>query len=208
MERDNEREIWRLRWEYLKRSKLYKAYCEWMREKREKPDPPMPESLRTEVDKEQKEPEDLGLLNFSEWNFAHFGDVHNTSFEDWWQSRDEEEDVSDYSQLVEDDFDMCVKHFKVQNNGREPSLEEFRSHFVRRFKTSFSYVYLKVHATNTVTNLKEQFGEIVKERQKHPFCTYSKGCEHTRHETRRGLTSHIFLSGLLCNSQRAILFPS
>jgi len=25
---------------------------------------------------------------------------------------------------------------------------------------------------------------------------------------REGLTSHIFLSGLLCNSQRAILFPS
>lgn len=45
--KSNKKEIYRLWWEYLKRSEDYKEFCEWFREKRKNPDIPIPDKFKS-----------------------------------------------------------------------------------------------------------------------------------------------------------------
>jgi hypothetical protein len=158
---EKEKEYWRLWWEYLKRSERYRVFYEKVRE-REKRGFSAPESF-TEVDEDLAEGNkrlSYGLLA----NYLEFGDIHNTTFEDWFRFRSTAQSVKDYGHLFAIDLDDYVQGFKGVH-GQKPSLQELKRHFVKLFRQP-PYVHIRVNiAGDTITNLKGQFGQIVKERK-------------------------------------------
>lgn len=176
-------------WECLKRHKGYKAFCDQKR-KRQAENPSLPEAKETHQDKYQHSLfEDL---------FERFGDIYNTSFNNWWKDNKEKIretvtgdnvqfvfervtpllrvvrvekaeskpnlPIQDYSQLIQNDFDKCIDSLKRHNQGREPTVHEFMSAFLRKINVfSPNHVFLKVDFTQDTDILKEEFAQIIKE---------------------------------------------
>ncbi len=69
----NEKETYRLWWDYLERSKAYKLYLEWWGK-----------DVCLDISPEEIDQIERIEGNLSDLSFF-FGDVHNTEFEDWWQ---------------------------------------------------------------------------------------------------------------------------
>lgn len=88
----SEKETYRLWWEYLKRSEIYKAYCTIV-----------PRAIKIVGKKHGSLPKTIEKLMLSEYpfqendimvdlfpeymqrNWEHFGDIFNGSFDDWWK---------------------------------------------------------------------------------------------------------------------------
>jgi hypothetical protein len=141
------KELWRLRWEYLKRSDNYSQYCEV-------------------VNNSDFIPEDDCLWSLLRANYQIFGNPNEESFENWWKSnrrysvkdeylshlRKDGKDVVDYASLIATDMNSFSKRFKTP-----PSLDEF----IRSFSDHLKYVrwlYLRVNVLGV--NDAEIFAQI------------------------------------------------
>lgn len=96
-----EKEVYRLWWEYLKRSDSYKAYCESefpvriVQSKRRKPVKNITYKIYTKVLVKNEEkiisetvPQNEFLLFWNmERNWDTFGNIFKTSFDDWWKKK-------------------------------------------------------------------------------------------------------------------------
>jgi hypothetical protein len=158
-ERTTKEEYFKLRWEYLKRSGEYKKYCEWKRFGGKKPDC----EWANAANQGQKE---LTMLDYCEFNYSFFGDIHENSFETWWENRPRH--IFEYGAIVENDIDKCIENFK-KCEGREPSLEEFKTKFVGKIKDHY-HVYLRINLVAAdVKELGAVFENILKERKTDGF---------------------------------------
>lgn len=85
----SEKEIYRLWWEYLKRSEKYKIYCNYMHEfskiKIKKGKTNSPTALKKPI--KPTLTVDLNILefNYMQRYFNNFGDIFIDSFDDWWK---------------------------------------------------------------------------------------------------------------------------
>lgn len=126
----NEKEYYRLWWEYLKRSDSYQRFCNWFRERKKDPNFPLPEEFKKTKN---------GVAHF----VAHYrsfvsADCGDFTFEDWWKWKKEaiEKDkdwrrknlVHDFCTFIEKDIHSFINDFK-RENGREPTLLEYRDSF-------------------------------------------------------------------------------
>lgn len=165
------KEIYKLWWEYLKRSDDYKEFCEWMRKKRINNKIPVPDKFKK--DSKGNAPKEL-------INFLTFHDIHAFSFDEWWEIHKERLDykktyhnllkpIEDYANFIEGDFDDCIESFK-RYEGREPSLKEFKKYFCQLLKQRSSmFSYFMVTITEDKSVLKNEFNKIISSQRKKPY---------------------------------------
>ena len=160
MSQTRSKEAYRLWWKYLKRSEMYKDYCE-LKRTRETSSP----LYQLYKDDDQK----IAAL---ELNYTVLGDVHRVSFEEWWGRLSDHmqyfqgspEPIWDYKEFVEGDMDDCIQSFQKEN-GREPSLLEFKQYFPLWMATlSPATLRLFVDVTAAPTkSIKGTFAKVLKE---------------------------------------------
>ena len=85
---DEQKEFFRLWFEYIRRNEIYKEFCEWYRESQKHENFPLPEKLKnlppTGVD-----PSLFSRLKPYIRLLSTFSDVYVVSFDDWWTSQKE-----------------------------------------------------------------------------------------------------------------------
>ena len=88
----HEKEVYRLWWEYLKRSEAYKAYCSLVpiamkriRKKHGSLKNTLTKLMSAEYPFKQTDPMSLLFEDYMWRNWEYFGDVFNDSFDDWWK---------------------------------------------------------------------------------------------------------------------------
>lgn len=184
MENLSDKEVYRLWWEFLKRSKDYKLYCELRRN----PSNRQADSNPRKNDSEQEIPEKK-LVSF-EHIYTLFKDVHADpnngqawSFANWWKNQESIlnkisenrtlKPVRDYRESVNRDMDECIKWFKARY-GREPELSEFRTAFPDYLKSLLPpKIQMEVDITRDETGvLLKHFNRILLEEKDAPFLSY------------------------------------
>ena len=88
----SEKEVYRLWWEYLKRSEVYKGYCslvpkamKLIGKKHGSLKNTLTKLMLTEYPFERRDPMSLLFKDYMWRNWEYFGDVFNDSFDDWWK---------------------------------------------------------------------------------------------------------------------------
>jgi len=156
MKHDKEKE--RLQWEFLKRNKDYKEYCEWQRAKTKNSKLALPDKFKPEMGPVQ----DLNPIGLT---FGKYGDIHKSDFESWYF--DYYEDDKNGTQIPYKDLhlgavddisgvDPSMKYF-MRNTfiyiidkckrifGREPSLLEMADFLCAQMRMEREFQsYLKI----------------------------------------------------------------
>lgn len=175
-----EKEVYRLWWEYLKRSQHYKAYCDAEPQAIkivEKKDGtystaimnPKTKKLTT---KKVSYDQFLHLWNMQR-NFDAFGNIFKTSFDNWWKKRKIKKELP---VLVLNAPDVCAKlpYFVEQYNdlkkpnGENPSPAQVLELLT---KSEFNYIFLAVPMVGNVTmeEISKQIASIRMKYNKQPF---------------------------------------
>ena len=151
-----DKEMWRLRWEYLKRSDNYKHYCAMVND---------PDFI----------PDDDLLWSCLRANYRIFGDIYKDKFKDWWKTerryavKDEYlshlringEDVVDYSSLIVDDMNNFRDRFNAL-----PSLDEFIQAFSDHLK-NVRWLFLRVNILGVnESDIIKQIRYVIKKKEK------------------------------------------
>lgn len=180
-----EKECYRLWIEYLKRNDNYKDFCNTLREKKKNPSLSIPEKFKHLV---------------YPANYYMFGDIHNKhwTFEKWWKLYKERASfhddfpvesyisrkilgvkdefipkgiVEDYADHLQSDIDVCIEQFKFYNQGREPTLNEFRELFLNELKGGqlCKYITIRIDPRGKSTqDILNQIRKLIKEKRKNP----------------------------------------
>ncbi len=154
------KEIYRLWWEYLRRSDFARNFQAWAKEKRFNPRKELkfnwdlfPEKCQTTLTKNGKAVAKRALYRYFWELILSTGD--EGSFEKWWDSFRKQIDrssspdwvsVDAYLNWIDDDFDRVISVFKKLKK-REPSLEEFRERFIDDLLLNPRFL-VSVHITN------------------------------------------------------------
>lgn len=168
MVKDCDKNLYRLWWEYLKRSDRYKKYIAW--------------EEKVEQDKQLSIPKELMSYHDSLWWTArNFGNVHKNKFTQWWKDeqnnklpcpitltfRENNLRIVDYREVIDRDIKKIYRKFKKEI-GREPSINEL-THNIKMYmnKKSAERLYLLINfqfdATDDITRL---FHDVLKKRKK------------------------------------------
>ncbi len=153
----NDEEVYRLWWEYLRRSKNYKEFCDWMIAKRKDRSRPAPDKFN---------PKKNGELKHILFTFLCFRDIYSVSFKEWWKWFKKNAESNEFRVLsgikaevlseqmrssmvtasarsnraakvkvtteavtnAEYYFDRCIESYK-ELHGKEPKLREFKKFF-------------------------------------------------------------------------------
>lgn len=156
-------EVLQLRIEYLKRSKLYKELCEFLRINK---DVNFPKDL---PDKFQGK---VGLLA----TYMMFGNLHSASFsiegaifvhQRWTKlfNAAAPSPVIDYSGIISSEIDSLIRRF-VATHGREPTLIEFRDYFTEAMEKG-GPLYLRIDAgDHDMKTLVLEFKKLVRKHRR------------------------------------------
>lgn len=152
------KEFYKLWWEYLKRSKIYLEYCEWMRGDIDQ--------VSDELQKKQY------TLGFSVHRI--FGDVHTDDFETLWARRTvkgglfyksgSNPTISDATEYILCLFDMVERKFQGQN-GRVPTIPEIRGLFQKALNEDTRFVFKKVDLYSDKSEVKIGIQKHKKDKQ-------------------------------------------
>jgi hypothetical protein len=153
-----EKELWRLRWEYLKRSDNFARYCEMAND---------PDFV----------PDDDLLWSYLRSNYRIFANLYTENFDDWWKSnrryavkkeyltplRTNDKDVVDYALLIADDMNEFRKRFVTP-----PSTDEFIKAFSNHLK-AVRWLYLRINILGvSELDIVSQMREIMKKKKQSP----------------------------------------
>jgi hypothetical protein len=169
-EKVTEKEIYRLWWEYLKRSDDYKHFCDWLRKQKDGIDSELQENIALFKDGKAHP--------FTHLIYA-FKNVHTISFDEWWEWRKLElKEIKKNRQRVaigshfvnfKSDFQHCVDDFK-KAEGREPSIYEFKTLYINRIKNQPYRLIIEVNiASNKTDVLKKEFDRVIRTKKKDPI---------------------------------------
>jgi hypothetical protein len=172
-----DKDIYHLWWEYLKRSESYQLFCAWHRERKEKPDLPLPEKLQAAA----KDPSEHPLT----YLFNVFLDVHAEAyhgqpygFEVWWDRQkhliqaiqnaaENDTRVRDFGRVVHDEMQSAAERL-ARCEGRPPSFNDFKGFFRKQLGQSMPprlYLEIDLTAPETGPLLKEINEFILKEKK-------------------------------------------
>lgn len=156
--RYDDRKVFSLWMEYLKRSKGYEELCNEMRGQSSLPLLPVPERYKGKE----------GLLV----NYLIFGDVYRKSFEELWFSRElwKEIGAGPTPELVSmaDEVDGHVEAYRLEH-GREPTLAELRAEIS---KDPYRYIRLNDNRVDPDSAMKAFLSlqhEFANPQEEHPF---------------------------------------
>lgn len=160
--------LYRLWWEYLKRSDRYKKYIEW--------------EEKVEQDKQLSIPKELMSYHDSLWWTARsFGNVQKNKFSQWWKNEQANKlpcpitltfttnslPIIDYREVIDRDIKKIYRKFKKEI-GREPSINEL-THNIKIYmnEESSEQLYLLINFQfNTTDDITRLFHDILKKRKK------------------------------------------
>ena len=180
MNQDEQKEVYRLWWEYLKRSEDYKEFCGWMRKKREDRKTPVPEKFKPKLDKKG------GKINHHiVLTFMGFGDVHAYTFEEWWDwmkekmEEREQNKIHCWPKAIENYLvwyiETCIDSFETDKDGQGLTLEDvkrgLKKHFVehvKRFDPGSLFLMIDP-AKGKTKELCEEFKQIIIAKKKDPL---------------------------------------
>lgn len=186
---DKEKEFYKLWIEYLKRSDDYKKFCEILKHNKnlkKKKNPPLPIPGKFKHSR--------GYIG----NFYIFGLIHDKqwTFEKWWKRykgkaffhngfpvddyisrwvlgvKEEfkpEGIVEDYVNSLQSDMDICIRKFKSYNQGREPTLSEFKEYFLNELKDGNLSQYITIRIDprgETTDDILKQIKKFIREKRK------------------------------------------
>ena len=161
-----DKDVHQLWWEFLKQSDDYRLFCQWMQNRREDPQTPVPEKLLNRFGDFDDHP---FHQIYSIFNDLHADTYHGRpyGFEVWWERHEkllkrmeiaqkENTPVIDFGERLAKDLDRLLVRLR-QARGREPTARELRDHFVAQYTQSVPpKVYLSVDLTH------EELGEVMK----------------------------------------------
>jgi hypothetical protein len=156
---DDQKETYRLWFEYLRRNDDYREFCEWYREHQKDKSLPLPGKFKARLSQ--------GLDPYM-MLISTFSDVYNTSFDEWWERQKvrlkrifknrERGPIEDYmvgEPSLEDDLNHCIDAFK-QSEGREPSANELKTNFLQFLKRkSDETLFLRVDMSYQQKSIKD-----------------------------------------------------
>lgn len=162
------KEIYRLWWEYLKRSERYTEFIEWWNRKG---DTPLPEPLKEFHD--------------SFWHtYLNFGNVHSNNFDEWWKDQLDTphlpspykpyfsatgKNIVDYRDNIGRDIRIVNRKFKKEI-GREPTWKELSLN-IRNYMDYWvgerMYILIEFQHASTEQVVKE-FRKFLSDRKKDP----------------------------------------
>ena len=142
METISEKSIYRLWWEYLKRSDDYRKYCLWHRRRREEPGLPVPQKFQGRDGSMES--------HIFYYIFGVFLDVHADeyrgrpySFDVWWERQKEilkargrpaqTLTINNYGETVQKHLQTAITALK-KNEGRPPSFKDLEGFFAKFIK--------------------------------------------------------------------------
>ena len=182
-----DKDIYKLWWEYLKRSEAYKEYrklCEWIKDY-EKSGKEFDEVKFVEFNCKYPEIPILKkyqtATNDENWPFFlslyfTFGKDEKHAFKNWMNWRNELQEfmsegyssihIYDYRGNVENEIDNSIESYK-SCYGRKPNLEEFKAHFIKRMNIDNPNLYICVGCgfPIEIDELKRLFGELVRKKR-------------------------------------------
>ena len=147
---DEQKEFYKLWFEYLRRSDNYREFCEWYRASQKDESLPLPGKFVT------LPPGSNSYIML----ISTFSDVYSTSFDEWWERQkvrlervfknQKPGPIEDYmvgEPSLEDELNHCMDAFK-QSEGREPSANELKTNFLQfRKRKSDETLLLRVDMT-------------------------------------------------------------
>ncbi len=170
MVKPKDKGLYKLWWEYLKRSERFKKYLAWEQGFKSREETPLPADL---------EPYHQPL-----WNMARtFGDVHSQAFLAWWKEElgntlpspffpyhsEPGKRITDAGIVIEKEIDRVCRRFR-KNSGRDPKPEEL-IHGLKDFmiKRSDQRLYIVVEFLHGSTEeIIQEFREVLSRRKKEP----------------------------------------
>lgn len=175
-----DREIYELWYEYLKRSGDYGEFCEWMRQKRKNKNIPVPEKFKKD---------EMGGAHIVVSIFLRWHDVHMWPFDtiwdhflkveqwndDYWKDKPDTS-IKYYPYFVQKDLDCCIESFRTYEN-REPTAEELRDYFLQILGSDEGrgIITLRVSTKSSMESLKQQFVDVIKSEKRKRVYPW-KGC--------------------------------
>lgn len=167
---DNERERFRLWWEYLKRSKNYILFRKYRARRRKNPEVEWPKEL-----------EDYNLMLLGQVANL-FGDIEKKDFDHWWERYEASPaseyigyesnellkeiitpKIKDFNEVSRFNLSKCAISYELQM-GKKPTLNQFIDYYSQRPEdfTRTGEIVLSVNVVgNTLEKLTEKFKEIV-----------------------------------------------
>lgn len=147
-----EKELYYLWWEYLKRSKNFRLFCDRLVES---PDPEMTfldiTSFTFNSEMFSSPEKIVSDLLFLWMNYRKFGDVFRTNFEDWWelsQSSNSDKIVEDLEDIIEEEARLfilyCVNVFKVAGIDNKNIIELLQKYI--GFQRDYKFVKIRISA--------------------------------------------------------------
>lgn len=157
-------EAYKLWWEYLKRSEPYKLYCL----SRYSLSLPYFDYELFELETIKNLPDDALLRAlYLKFTYDKFGDVHKSSFNDWWEKRQSDEAVEDLSEIYKKEFFSYLKYLK--HFRKQPVTHEEIYEMLRDFLKSYpfgDYIFLKINASAKDKDIRDAVSKAVKTRKK------------------------------------------
>ena len=184
---DDQKELYRLWYEYLKRSENYKEFCGWWRKREPVKSLNLNDSYKEycksyrkgkghphllPVPKKFKSGERIHIPK----KFGNFLDVHMFPFDDWWtwkkrallesSSRDRgpvENLLEGYSGNLETAIDYCIESLRASNN-REPLAIELKEDLLHHLEITslFGFCFLRINLDYPPQKIKAAFAEYLK----------------------------------------------
>jgi hypothetical protein len=177
-----DKDVFRLWWEYLKRSDNYRDLCTWHQERRAEPSLPPPKYIRQSTTSINQHP--LSFL------FRIFLDVNAEtyrrqpySFDIWWKRQGEtisqlhakhkEQPIHDYRDQVLKDMTLVANHLK-KNEGKEPGFHDFAGYFAKHLRESIPpKLYLEIDLIGEDTGpIMKMINERIMMEKKNPIIQY------------------------------------
>jgi hypothetical protein len=167
----SEKEVYRLWWEYLKRSEKYKIFCDFIREaskikiKKEK-------TVQSAASNKPIKP--TFILNLNEVEFYYmqryyknFGDIFTNSFDDWWKT--DKPSQPKLPVIVLNDPNACkalpffAKEFRKQQKAKKKSLSPEKTLKILA-ESEFEFIFLAVPMVGGITmeDISKQIANIRK----------------------------------------------
>jgi hypothetical protein len=177
----NNKDAYRLWWEFLKLSDDYREYCSLSPEKklaREIPRGPEPKRKPAEkkdailIDKKQK---DSRIKKFKKGEFpknfkpiyAIFGNVHQDLFDDFWEKKGKNltssEDYQAIQRLSQVFLVHCINYCECYSQ-RNPDFMEFWQYVLKHMTDDPYSLYLHIDITKPVGEIKKEFNKIINQK--------------------------------------------
>lgn len=153
MDKERQKELEHLKFDYWNKSKLFKSMWRYYRAKKLDPSTPFPDQFKIDKIKCKPFAPKYFLATQEYWLFWLYYDPETASFDDYWKLKEKvrcelkadkkKAYVEDYRKLISEDFGIAIDQFKMENS-RTPEINEVMEHLTWFLESSGS-IYLKIN---------------------------------------------------------------